>query len=152
MLICGGMKNIENKENRENKTNREKKENRTNRSIRKTDLILISVLLVVALIAGGIWMLTRQTGGTAVVSVNGEDIQRLPLNINTEVYIGDEENYNIVVIENGSAYVKEASCPDKVCVNTGKIKYTGETIVCLPNKTVVRVEDAPDTDLDEIAQ
>lgn len=131
LLICDGMKSI---------------------VIRKTDFILIIALVVVALIAGGLWILNRETGGTAVVSVSGEDVQRLPLNINTEVYIGTEEHYNIVVIENGSAYVREASCPDKVCVNTGKIKYSGETIVCLPNKTVVRIEGAPDTDVDEVTQ
>jgi len=140
LLSCDGMKNITEKANSANKV------------IRKTDFILIIALAVIALIAGGLWILNRETGGAAVVSVNGKDVQRLPLNINKEVYIGDEEHYNIVVIENGSAYVREASCPDKVCVNTGKIKYSGETVVCLPNKTVVRIEGVPDTDVDEMTR
>ena len=140
LLSCDGMKNITEKANSANKV------------IRKTDFILIIALVVIALIAGGLWILNRETGGAAVVSVNGEDVQRLPLNINKEVYIGDEEHYNIVVIENGSAYVREASCPDKVCVNTGKIKYSGETVVCLPNKTVVRIEGVPDADVDEMTR
>ena len=34
-----------------------------------------------------------------------------------------------------------ADCPDKLCVNQHAISSNGETIVCLPNKVVVEVED-----------
>ena len=34
----------------------------------------------------------------------------------------------------------EADCPDKICVNTGKISKIGETIVCLPHRVVVEIQ------------
>ena len=43
------------------------------------------------------------------------------------------------VIKNGMAYMKHADCPDKLCVNTGKICRTSEKIVCLPNRVMVEV-------------
>ena len=123
-----------------------------NSVIRKSDLILIAVLIVAALILGGIWMATRDEGACAIVTVNGDEVEKLPLNKDTEIRIGDEENYNIVVIKDGVAYVSEASCPDKVCVKTGKISLTGETIVCLPNKMTVKIEGGEDLNMDGISQ
>lgn len=47
---------------------------------------------------------------------------------------------NEIVIENGYVYMKAATCPDKVCVRSGKISKKGEQIICLPNKVIVRIE------------
>jgi len=47
---------------------------------------------------------------------------------------------NVLVIENGEASIKSATCPDKICVSHRKISKSGETIVCLPNKVVVEIE------------
>jgi hypothetical protein len=33
----------------------------------------------------------------------------------------------------------DSDCPDHTCENTGKVKYVGETIVCLPNKVHITV-------------
>ena len=35
--------------------------------------------------------------------------------------------------------MEDADCPDKVCVKTGKIKKPGQTIVCLPHRTVIEI-------------
>ena len=35
--------------------------------------------------------------------------------------------------------MEDADCPDKVCVKTGKIKNPGQTIVCLPHRTVIEI-------------
>ena len=47
---------------------------------------------------------------------------------------------NILVIKNGSAYVSEADCPDKICTAHRAISKTGESIVCLPHKLVLTIE------------
>ena len=57
---------------------------------------------------------------------------------------------NILVIENGEAYLSYANCPDHTCVRTGKIKYTGQSIVCLPNRLSVIVRSA-DREIDLIS-
>ena len=44
---------------------------------------------------------------------------------------------NILVIEDGAAYIREADCPDKTCVRKGKLRYVGQSSVCLPNRLSV---------------
>ena len=120
----------------------------------KNDILLILLML---LIAGSVWIYTRCTrkaGGVAVVTVDGKTEAVLPLSKDTafglnSAYLGlAEEGFaNVIVVENGRVCVKEASCPDRVCVRTGWIEYEGESIVCLPHKLVVTVrggEAGPD--------
>ena len=49
--------------------------------------------------------------------------------------------YNVVVISGGTVSVTEASCKNQVCVKHGRISRSGESIVCLPNRMVVRIEN-----------
>jgi len=44
-----------------------------------------------------------------------------------------------VFIEGGEAYLKEADCPDGLCVGMGKISRSGQSIICLPHKVVVDI-------------
>ena len=57
----------------------------------------------------------------------------------------EKEFPNILVIEDGRAYLSDANCPDKLCVHQGKISRTGEVITCLPNKLTVTVFGAEES-------
>lgn len=108
------------------------------------DLILVAVLLVAAL-ALFFGLRTRQardtgTGAQAVVTVEGREIGRYPLKKNGTFPLNG--GTNILVVENGEAWVSEANCPDKVCMGMGKISRNGEFIACLPNRLLVVVEGA----------
>ena len=35
-------------------------------------------------------------------------------------------------------------CPERICIRTGWIKQPGESIICVPNKLVVRIEGLED--------
>ena len=47
---------------------------------------------------------------------------------------------NTLVIEDRAAWMEDALCPDHICVDMGKIRYSGQSIVCLPNRVVVSIE------------
>ena len=117
----------------------------------KNDLIL---LLAVLLLAGGCWLwieTSKKEGNFAVIVVDGVETEKYPLSVNAEIRLERPDGgYNILVIQNGEADVIEASCPDKVCVNQRKISRTGETITCLPNKTVVKIVSADPNTSDDI--
>ena len=46
---------------------------------------------------------------------------------------------NTICIKDGKVWMKEADCPDHICVRTGKIQHVGQSIVCLPHKVVVEI-------------
>ena len=106
----------------------------------RNDILLAAAVLVAA---GGIWLFSafNRTAGTyAAVIVNGIETARYPLNTDAEILLESENGgYNVLVIKDGKADVTKASCPDKICVNQHAIGKTGETITCLPNKTVIEI-------------
>ncbi len=106
----------------------------------RNDLILVSVFLLLALIIFLIFKSNSKKGDFATISINGEITNSYPLDRNTETVIKSGENFeNVLVIENGEAFIKSANCRDKICVHHRKISKIGETIVCLPHKTVVEI-------------
>ena len=108
--------------------------------MKRNDIILlVSILLVCALALCALFLALSGTGDTVVVTVDGEEYARLPLNTDTELLITTEDGSNLLVIKDKEAYIKEASCPDKICVRTGKASEL-RSIVCLPNRVSVSIE------------
>ena len=103
------------------------------------DLVLVVILIVFALSVFLITELTRPGGKSVVVTVGGERVAEFSLFKNGEYILNG--GTNLLVIENGAAYIKSASCPDKTCVTVGgKISRAGERIICLPNSLIVEVK------------
>ena len=58
---------------------------------------------------------------------------------------------NIICVENGEVYMKEANCRDGLCIRQGRMKNAAKTIVCLPHKLVVQLTgDAPESDVSDL--
>lgn len=117
----------------------------------KFDIILIGLILVALSGVLIFFSATKSEGSYAIVTINGEQKDIYPLDKNLEVKLENKDNYNLLIIENGTARIEEASCPDKLCVNQHKIKYNGETLVCLPNKTIVSIVSEIDSETDFIS-
>ncbi|MBQ8380932.1 MAG: NusG domain II-containing protein [Clostridia bacterium] len=119
-------------------------ENNSPHSVKKrirNDIILVLAIILFASIALLVMLALRSEGGAAVVTVNGKPYASLPLDKDAELIIqGEDGGYNILVIKDGEAYIREADCPDKICVKHRRISYSGETIVCLPNGVSVKIE------------
>ena len=103
------------------------------------DIVLIVGCLLAALVCCGLWLLLRQKGGAVIVEQNGRETARYALSEDRTVRIEGQGGYNVLVIENGEAWLSEADCPNLLCVKTGKIRYAGQSIVCLPHKLAVRI-------------
>ena len=108
----------------------------------KRDIMLIATLIIVCAAAFLIInFVVKKDCITAVVKVDGNIVYMLPLDKNASFTVeGYQGGSNTVVIENGTVYMKDADCPDKLCEKTGKISKNGETIVCLPHRVVVEIQ------------
>ena len=112
-----------------------------NMKIRKSDIILIAVCLLLAAAALLTMYVNRETGAKACVYVDGELTATYPLAKDTVVTLETEDgSFNVLTVADGRADMTDAGCPDKLCVNMHSIAYAGETITCLPNKTVIKIE------------
>ena len=119
----------------------EKAQNKTNGY--RLDIIVIASILLASLSLLLILNLTKQEGALAVVEIDGQVVAEYPLY--KEGVFSLNGGTNVLVVEGGTAYLNYSSCPDHTCENIGKIRYVGETIVCLPNKvTITIIGDAED--------
>ncbi|MBP3623474.1 MAG: NusG domain II-containing protein [Oscillospiraceae bacterium] len=101
------------------------------------DLILIGGLLLLALVCYLLFAGSKSDGNVAVVCVNGVETERYPLYQNGRYPLNGGSN--ILIIENGVAWLEDADCPDKLCVRQGKVHLDGQVITCLPNKLTVTI-------------
>lgn len=114
----------------------------------KNDFILFVVILLVGLVAFTVVKLTADKGAIVTVTIDGEEYAQYDLKTESVIVLGDKTNSNTLNIKDGCAFLSDATCPDKLCVAQGKISFCGETIVCLPNKTIITVKSnvLPQTD------
>ena len=107
----------------------------------KNDIILVSVVIGVILLAILGILIFRTEGNTVKVTVDGKTFGEYSLNVDRTVEIKSEFGSNLLVIKDGKAYVEQASCPDGICSSHRPIHYDGQSIICLPNKVVVLIDD-----------
>lgn len=114
--------------------------------MRKGDKILIVVIAAVIAVGYGakLYNDTRNKGAEIVASieVNGKvygeyDLETVENNV-FELELPDGQ-HSVVEFSEGKVRIKEANCPDKVCVRTGWASKPGEIIVCLPYRVIIKV-------------
>lgn len=121
--------------------------------MKRKDIILISVILILALAGFGILQLTRKDGNTVVVTVDGEKVYETVLSEEQVYQIPVNNGKNVLEIRDGAARMKEADCPDQICRKHKEISKSGETIVCLPHKVVIEIQSDMETrELDGITK
>lgn len=121
--------------------------------MKKSDLWLLAILCIlsVALFAG-YRLAFPHRGAFVTVTVNGEIHQTLPLQQDTSLDIsGSEGGFNHLEIKDGTAYITDADCPDKLCVHQKAIQNQGETLVCLPHRVIVSISSQKEHSLDDVA-
>ncbi len=108
---------------------------------RRADLLLICALLLLALGLFAWQYFSRQDGARVAVYVDGVCTASYPLDTDAQIRLEHENgSFNLLVISGGTADVTDAGCPDKICVYMHPIRYDGESIICLPNRTEIRIE------------
>lgn len=117
----------------------------TRNNKKAADIILIALLLLISICAFLFVRLTGKQGSAAVVSVEGEVVQRIDLGKDGVYELNG--GTNILEVKGGKARMIHADCPDKLCTHMGSIDSDGQAIICLPNKlTVVVQSDSKNAD------
>lgn len=118
----------------------------------KKDYITILILICIAGAFFAVGRLAFSKGGREVyVTCNNVEIYSENLYENKIIEINegichelpDEAEFsgsgNLLIIEDGKAYITEADCRDKICVGMSPVSHVGESIVCMPHGIVISV-------------
>lgn len=125
---------------------------------KRYDLLLLAALVLVGLGLTAFVLLSRMNsasdGLTVTVRQDNEVVATLPLDEDTTYAVQGEDGSttNLVVIEDGTVHMEEADCPDQLCVKQGKIRYAGDSLICLPNRVVVEISGEDEQALDAVAK
>lgn len=105
----------------------------------KSDFKLIVLLLI---IIGGIFIfigVTKKEGSIAEVYYEDEMVLSIDLNINKEYIIDGELGDVVLEVKDNKIRVKEENSPKHICSKEGFIGDSSRTLICLPNKIIVKI-------------
>ncbi len=112
---------------------------------KKADIALAIALL---LLGGAVFALLqsgREAGAFAVVTVDGTEWGVYPLSEDRAIDIETPFGRNVLRIEGGAARIEDADCPNRDCVEKGRISQTNQIILCLPHKLAVTIRSEADS-------
>ena len=122
------------------------RENKIRLSFCKGDVVVISFVIMLAILIGVVfWMKTgTEQGSVVAVYQEGEKIQEISLDKDTEVLIENGYTNKLIVRDKKVAIVE--------CVHSGWISGKGRSLVCLPNRVEIRIEGDVDSEVDFIVR
>ena len=105
----------------------------------KGDLLLIAIILIVSLGISLHLFSSKDNPTVAELYINNKLAKVIPLSQEGYFkYKYDNVSFSVDVKE-GRVRISESNCPRKVCVHQGWISHSGESIICVPNKVVVKI-------------
>ena len=128
-------------------------------SIKRTFGIFDALAAIFVLVlAGVVFFAFYGRGGsndhlTATLTLDGETIGVYELSaVKDELLLTpDDLPYPLTVrLTADGAEVTESTCPSLDCQHTGKVDRNGESIICLPNKLVIRLSGGSDDGVDAV--
>lgn len=119
----------------------------------KSDIKLIIIILLIAItVLFVIAIINKNNSKEALVYYDNNLILTIDLNESEEkIYKVDGLNGEVkIVAVNGKIKVDEEESPLHLCSKQGFIEESYESIVCLPNKIVIKISSKQKKDLDTI--
>ena len=108
-------------------------------SLTRSDILLIVGLLAVAIL--GLGVVRYMSGGTdtVLVQVDGKEVIRASLSEDQRFSVDGPLGSTQIEIKDNRVRVVDSPCRKKICVNTDWIDKPYQTIVCAPNRVVIRL-------------
>jgi heptaprenyl diphosphate synthase len=98
-----------------------------------------ATVILCACIAASFIVHPGAEGSAVLVEVAGRTVEKLDIHEDREVTFLGEKGEMKVEVRGGRVRVVEADCPNRICVRAGWRSREGEVIVCVPNRTVIRI-------------
>lgn len=109
----------------------------------KADVGLMMVLFLLSFLP---WLCLAEGAGEALyadITLEGRLYRRVWLSGHQgreEIELRTEQGSNFIVVEDEGLAVMAADCPDKICVQAGRLSEAGDTAACLPHGLLIEVK------------
>ena len=116
------------------------------RILTRCDMLLIGGFLAAALLCLGIVRYKAGETDAMLVQIDDEEAIRASLAENQRFSVDGPLGRTEIEIRDRSVRVVDSPCSKKICVRTGWIHKPYQTIICVPNRVVIRLlaSDASD--------
>ena len=116
---------------------------------KKADAFLAAALIIAGF--ASLLVLRRGDGSDSItVTVSGEVYGVYSLKKDRAITVATEYGTNVIIVEDGKAYVSESDCAGHDCMNFAPIDGPGETIMCLPHRLIVSVGGEAEEEVDAV--
>ena len=109
----------------------------------KFDFIVILGIIALGVTLVILWFILakNEKGHKAKFYRDSVEIKEIDLSINNTYIVEGVISEIKIKVENGFIDVIESGCKNQVCVNHHEICNIGSSIICLPNKVEIRIEE-----------
>lgn len=115
--------------------------------VKPFDLIIITLLILLSFVPTAFFSIqgaeNEDTDSYAVISIDGEEVERLRLTGNTEhremVFYPGPDQYNVVELDGERIRNKEDNSPKQIAVKRDWIQNPGETSINLPHRFLIEI-------------
>lgn len=105
----------------------------------KSDIKLVVILVIIVF---GIFVLiniTKKAGSMAEVYYKDKLVLTIDLNIDSEYKVDGELGDVVLEVKDKKIRVKSENSPRNICSKEGYIGDSSRTLICLPNKVIVKI-------------
>ena len=108
----------------------------------KADVCIVAALVLCAVL---VFLFSKNASPArcAEIICEGVAVQTVNLQNVKEPYELVLENGLVLQVRQGGICVASSPCPDKLCVYCGWLEQAGDTAVCLPCRTIVKITGTP---------
>ena len=105
------------------------------------------LLLAAAVVAASAVWSAADRNGTAMVEIRASgETYLMPLSSDGRLVVEGPVGETVVEIHDGTAYVVDSDCRDRLCVSMGGISKAPGWIACLPNRVFVTITGGSDAE------
>lgn len=109
---------------------------------KKSDIIIVIFIISISIIILFAYRnVYSNRPAKAEIYYYSELVDTIELTKGVERTFSIPQNKNVVfhLAKDGYISFKESDCPDKVCINCGRLKMVGESAACLPNNIILKI-------------
>ena len=113
-------------------------------NMRAGDVVVVVLVLAAAITSMALVSRAHagEKGSLAIVEVNGREVRRVAMGdsqASRKFTVRGWQGPSTLEVKGGRVRMLESACRDKICIGMGWVDTSGRSIICLPNRVVIKV-------------